>query len=65
MLYRAGKESIMRINSQKSIELGQQVYDEYGSWAAVLKAAKRRDGIYVLPPSHNRKAPAPDDDNAD
>ena len=40
----------MRVNTAKSIALGERIHDEFGSWDAALKAAKLRDGVYVLPP---------------
>ncbi len=40
----------MRINTERSIKLAESIYEEYGSWEAVIKAATLRDGVYVLPP---------------
>jgi hypothetical protein len=40
----------MHINTERSIKLGESIYEEYGSWEAVIKAATLRDGVYVLPP---------------
>ena len=38
----------MRINTAKSIALGERLHKAYGSWAEVLRAAELRDGVYVI-----------------
>lgn len=39
----------MRVNTAKSIQLGERIHDAYGNWDTALKASKLRDGVYVLP----------------
>ncbi len=39
----------MRVNTARSLELGRRIYERYGSWEAVFKAARLRDGIYEVP----------------
>lgn len=39
----------MRVNTVRSLELGRKIYERYGSWEAVRKAARLRDGVYELP----------------
>jgi hypothetical protein len=38
----------MRVNTAKSIALGERVHKEFGSWAEARKTAVLRDGVYVL-----------------
>jgi hypothetical protein len=38
----------MRINTLKSIALGERIHKQYGSWSKALQGAELRDGIYVL-----------------
>ncbi len=38
----------MRVNSAKSIALGERVHREFGSWDNARKTAVLRDGVYVL-----------------
>lgn len=51
----------MRINTDKSIKLGERIYDKFGSWDAVRKAADVKDGAYVVRPDgpHREKKAAP------
>jgi hypothetical protein len=44
----------MRVNSTKSLELGEGIHEEFGSWDKALKAAKLRGNVYVLPPKASR-----------
>jgi hypothetical protein len=53
-----GKESPMRVNTAKSIALGERIHQEFGSWDKALKSAVLRDGVYVL-----RTRPSPVDEN--
>ena len=47
--YLGGQEADMRVNTARSLELGRRIYERYGSWEAVFKAARLRDGIYEVP----------------
>lgn len=38
----------MRVNTAKSIALGERIHKEFGSWAKARKAAELKDGVYVL-----------------
>ncbi|MBV9511963.1 MAG: hypothetical protein JO303_16945 [Caulobacteraceae bacterium] len=38
----------MRVNTAKSIALGERIHKEFGSWAKARKTAVLRDGVYVL-----------------
>jgi hypothetical protein len=40
----------MRVNTAKSIKLGESIYEEFGSWKKARDAAELKDGVYVLPP---------------
>ncbi len=52
------EEIPMRVNTVKSIELGESIHEEFGSWEEARKAARLRDGVYVLPPrSKDEQAP--------
>jgi hypothetical protein len=53
MLYWA-QEIPMRVNSTKSLELGESIHEEFGSWDKALKAAELHGNVYVLPPKGSR-----------
>ena len=38
----------MRVNTAKSIALGERVHNEFGSWSKARKTAVLRDGVFVL-----------------
>jgi hypothetical protein len=38
----------MRLNSARSMKLGEAVYRKYGSWDAVFANAEYKNGKYVL-----------------
>jgi hypothetical protein len=38
----------MRVNTAKSIALGERVYKEFGNWAKARQTAILRNGVYVL-----------------
>ncbi len=38
----------MRVNTAKSIALGERIHKEFGSWNNARKSAVLRDGVYVL-----------------
>ncbi len=44
----------MRVNTVKSIALGERIHREFGSWSRARQTAELRDGVYVL-----RAKPAP------
>ena len=39
----------MRVNTEESIKLGERIHGRFGSWEAARKAARLRDGVYVVP----------------
>ncbi|MBA3811678.1 MAG: hypothetical protein H0X27_08580 [Caulobacteraceae bacterium] len=39
----------MRVNTAKSIELGERIHETFGRWDKARQAARLRDGVYVLP----------------
>jgi hypothetical protein len=40
----------MRINTDHSIRLGEQLYDRFGSWEKLRQASRYEDGVYIVPP---------------
>jgi len=48
----------MRVNTAKSIALGERIHRELGSWAKVLQAAELKDGVHVLPPAREGRKDA-------
>jgi len=38
----------MRVNTPKSIALGERVHKEFGSWAKARNTAVLRNGVFVL-----------------
>lgn len=54
----------MRVNTERSIKLGERIHGRFGSWEAARKAARLRDGAYVVPASDEygvdkKQAPTP------
>lgn len=47
--YLQATEDLMRVNTEESIKLGERIHGRFGSWEAARKAARLRDGVYVVP----------------
>ena len=49
----------MRVNTNKSMQLGRRVKGQFGTWHAVRKAARVENGVYVLKGDQKETVPEP------
>lgn len=54
----------MRVNTAKSIQLGERIHDAFGNWDKAIKASQLRGGVYVLPVTVANKLKAKPDTKA-